>query len=681
MLQITLEAKKAQCNDLLERDLIQDYLEDLLCLTNRQQPHETTQEIEPEHAQNLEQKVDKQISQTQTKGSNSENDELCEAQGIEEIPWRQDYTKQVPLHLEVPKTYKEATKVLGLFKPTTSNTAEPTERHKKGIKVPISGTSNVLTQPESQPKPLPGLEYLEDQEDKDPMAESECMIVENHGIKWGQEAQGTLESVQTAQRGVKHDLSDPHAQEDKHLDQVEGQGLEHMVMADHGPKKGMAPQLKPQFNPFFFPFAMCLPAFSTPQDYNLKEGHNRTIKAHSQTSPMGRESNDELELHNKKSSTINTASPNLIQSELTSPWPDQWRLEEQNDDIPNLEDPWPDLEGMNAWNDASDTEEFNLTDDTPYATPWGLVGEPRWMTEPNNAIGPEPEEDPFPLTLHHPNKDNKTKLEGELSPQTSNDVSERKETVSLQNDQGDKKILGQRNPENKSQGSTSDDKKRTTDASHHSTYQKLMHPISDDEEGTMIVEPTSLDTRTLPQNKEVPAIDNATRGRNPHHNQESISHQDMTRRWMTRPQNATHQPKQERSMMPLLQTSTHYPKTSKQNDQSLSDGNFGTLSTSLIQEPADSAKTLPSAMTQDTDANRSSTPPSNDRRPKKHIAPPSHDQELTAITVLELIITTVLTMTLVLREHGLGNTDCYSSFDLSSIYAVKYHLTMRIRLY
>jgi len=49
-LQARLEAKQAQCDDPLERDLIQDYLEDLLCLTNRQQPPETTQEIEPENA-------------------------------------------------------------------------------------------------------------------------------------------------------------------------------------------------------------------------------------------------------------------------------------------------------------------------------------------------------------------------------------------------------------------------------------------------------------------------------------------------------------------------------------------------------------------------------------------------------------------------------------------------------
>jgi len=34
-LRTRLEVKKTQCDDLLERDLIQDYLEDLLCLTNR----------------------------------------------------------------------------------------------------------------------------------------------------------------------------------------------------------------------------------------------------------------------------------------------------------------------------------------------------------------------------------------------------------------------------------------------------------------------------------------------------------------------------------------------------------------------------------------------------------------------------------------------------------------------
>jgi len=141
----------------------------------------------------------------------------------------------------VPETYKETARKLGLFKPTISNVAKTTERHKKGIKAPFSGTSNALATPERRPKLLPGPEYLEDPENNDPMAEPKRMIVENHDIKQGQEAQKTCKTVQTAQRGVKHDLSDPHAQENKHLEQMEVQELEHMVVEDHGPKKGMAP--------------------------------------------------------------------------------------------------------------------------------------------------------------------------------------------------------------------------------------------------------------------------------------------------------------------------------------------------------------------------------------------------------------------------------------------------------
>jgi len=65
MLQTKLEAKKAQCNDPLEQDLIQDYLEDLLCLTDRQQMTKETQETEPENAQDSIGNMDKQIPQTQ----------------------------------------------------------------------------------------------------------------------------------------------------------------------------------------------------------------------------------------------------------------------------------------------------------------------------------------------------------------------------------------------------------------------------------------------------------------------------------------------------------------------------------------------------------------------------------------------------------------------------------------
>jgi len=187
-----LEAKKEQCYDPLERDLIQDYLEDLICASITQPPPESTQETEPEHIQGSTGNTDKQILQTQSIEKHSINDKLCEAQGIEEIPWRQSNTKQVPLPLEVPEAYKDAARMLGLFKPTTLRVAELKVQHKKGVKAPTSGTSDALTPLENQPSPLPGLEYLEDLEDKDPIPESEHMIVENHGIKQGQKAQRTF---------------------------------------------------------------------------------------------------------------------------------------------------------------------------------------------------------------------------------------------------------------------------------------------------------------------------------------------------------------------------------------------------------------------------------------------------------------------------------------------------------
>ena len=182
-----------------------------MCLTNWQHPPETTQEIKPEQAQNSTKDVDKQIPQTQIEEINSTNDKLCNAQGIEEIPWQQS---EVPLPLEAPETYKEAARMLGLFKPTTTDTSEPKEWHKKGIEAPIKGTSNTLATPERQPKPLPGLEYIEDLTDEDPTPEPEHMIVENHGIKQGQEAQNSMLRLsqnrdKLTQRGVKHDLSDP----------------------------------------------------------------------------------------------------------------------------------------------------------------------------------------------------------------------------------------------------------------------------------------------------------------------------------------------------------------------------------------------------------------------------------------------------------------------------------------
>ena len=135
--------------------------------------------------------------------------------------------------------------------------------------------------------------------------------------------------------------------------------------------------------------------------------------------------------------------------------------------------------------------------------------------------------------LQHTDKDDESKLEGELSPQTSNNVANQKETLSLQHNQCDKELLNQRNLGNKLQSSASDDKEGTTDTSHYLTHQELKCPTLDNKEGTTIIEPILLDARTLPWSKEVPAIDNATRGRNPHRTHELIKHPDMTRLWMT----------------------------------------------------------------------------------------------------------------------------------------------------
>jgi len=513
MLQTRLEAKKTQCDNPLEQDLIQDYLEDLLCASNAQSLPEVTQEIKPE-CTNLEPNADKQTPQTSKTGLNPIEHELCTAQGIKEIPWQQCNAEQVPLPLEVSKACKEAARMLGLFKPTMSNAAEPTERHKKGIKTSTSGTSNALAVSECQPKLLSGQKDLEDLENEDPITETERMIVENHGVKQGQEAQKTLESVQTAQKGVKHDLSDPHARENEHLEQVEVQGSEHMVMADHGPKKGMAPRLKPQFNPLFFPFAMCLPDFSIPRDYDLKERCNSTPKAHSQTLLTGTESNEKLELDHQKSSTVNTMSTDPIQSELTNPWPDQWRLKELDNDMTDLEDPWPEMEGVDAWNNDPEMEELNPTKSALYATLWGLCGEPRWITELDDAIEPEPEEDPYPLTLQDPDKD-------------------QKQTRSLQNSQHNKELLDERNPECQIASSTSDDEEGTIDTKYELTQQVLMYPILDNKERTTVMKSRSIDDKTPLQNKDVSTVNNATRGRDLYQSHELTKHPEMTQQWMT----------------------------------------------------------------------------------------------------------------------------------------------------
>ena len=96
-------------------------------------------------------------------------------------------------------------------------------------------------------------------------------------------------------------------------------------------------------------------------------------------------------------------------------------------------------------------------------------------------------------------------------------------------------------------------------------------------------------------------------------------------------------------MMPLRQTSAHYPEMSKQNDRSLSNGSFRTLSASPIQECADCTTVLPSAMTHDTDHDQSATPLMTDATgTDQSKTPPSPDQKQTALTTLGIIVTAIL---------------------------------------
>jgi len=57
-------------------------------------------------------------------------------------------------------------------------------------------------------------------------------------------------------------------------------------------------------------------------------------------------------------------------------------------------------------------------------------------------------------------------------------------------------------------------------------------------------------------------------------------------------------------------------------------------------------------MTQGTKADQSSTPPSNDQESKKHTTPQGHNRELTAITILGIIIMAMLTIMQVQKNKG-----------------------------
>jgi len=96
-------------------------------------------------------------------------------------------------------------------------------------------------------------------------------------------------------------------------------------------------------------------------------------------------------------------------------------------------------------------------------------------------------------------------------------------------------------------------------------------------------------------------------------------------------------------MMLQLLTNTHKSKTSKQTDRRSSDQHFETLRVSPIQEHTDSTKTSLSTMTHSTSVNQSiMLPMTNEAGTDQSQMPPSHNQKLTALTTLGIIITAIL---------------------------------------
>ena len=165
--------------------------------------------------------------------------------------------------------------------------------------------------------------------------------------------------------------------------------------------------------------------------------------------------------------------------ELESPWPDQWQSEEQENHIAAQRGSGLDPEGTELRDDPPDWEETINTNDTPDVIPWGLMGEPHWISELDNASEPEPEEDPFLLRMQHLGYE--LKLEEELFPHQSNDNLDWKETLSLQPQSEHKpQIKDQRSLTNKASSSASDDKKGTMKINN----QTWKDPKSEDKEGT-----------------------------------------------------------------------------------------------------------------------------------------------------------------------------------------------------
>ena len=370
-----------------------------------------SQVIKPEPSGNDNLKVDKQMLPTSHEGMNLMRLEMYKILGIEEIPRQPNTSDKAPVQQRMPENFRKATKLLDKLK---SAAAKAQERHKKGIKTSMDGTKSTPTS--ELLKPLPGLEDLEQLNDVERTPSPISMILEDHGSEKGQNAQRHAKYAEKpmdrpVKREVKHDLLDPSTQEDEHLDQEEVQGPERMVVEDHGPKKGMAPRLKPQINPLFFPFAMCLPIASA-----LLNDYKGMM--HKQSSA--------------KEEPTDTESTEPTRWELESPWPNQWQLKELDNLMTAHEDLEPDRTEFP--DDLSNWEIPDKMTCAPNTISWGTIGEPYWTPELDNAEL-ELEEDPYPQTLHL--LKNEPTLEGEVSPQlTINETRRWKETLSLRT--GDK---------------------------------------------------------------------------------------------------------------------------------------------------------------------------------------------------------------------------------------------------
>ena len=445
-------------------------------------------------------------------------------------------------------------------------------------------------------KPLPGLENLEQLDAAVELTPSPIsMILEDHGSEKGQYTQRHAEYAEKptdrpVPRGVKHGLLDPSTQEDEHLDQEEVQGPERMVVEDHRPKKGMAPRLKPQINPLFFPFATCLPTASA-----LPDSYNGTMR----------------KLPTAKEEPTNLGSAKPTHWELESPWPDQWQLGERDDLTTAHEDPEPD--GTEPPDNLPNWEVPDKITCAPNAISLGMIGEPHWTPELNNAAEPELKEDPYPQTLHL--RENKSTLEEELSPPLTNDETQRwKETFALRMDK--------LKPQNDYQSTHGNDAIET------------LSSISDNEEGT------DMTNKLINQ-----------RPRRP--DKERTMRVDQTQPWKALTQRWSDMKQRDSNGSPMRQTSAHHSKMGKTNDRPMTYQSIGTQSTSPIQEPDD--QTIASLSPPgEAGTDRTNTLQGvNQNNPEivwHSTTPPDHNERLTALTIWSLMVTAMLLKVLT-RPH------------------------------